>query len=195
MLNQQQINAQRASMLAKGYQPATGSSARQKFTVNGPSLVAGDYTPETEGEQIAHHLPARNKNGRAYDAIPFKNKEGKTVFVGLGGIFNPIRIIKDMDATKLVSGANWQGEKAQPTFTAFRYGALSDMPSQNIPDENSATGYSAIYTPSKFTLAKEVVYVEPRFEDGNTRPIFDEKCRLRKAVVVADIEKYIDANH
>jgi hypothetical protein len=195
MLNQAQINSQRAALLAKGYQPATGTTARQKFTMNGPSLVAGEYTPETEGEQLASHLPARNKNGRAYDAIAFKNKEGKTVFVGLGGIFNPIRIVKDMDASKLVSGANWQGEKAQPTFAAFRYGSLSDMPSQNIPDDNSATGYSAVYTPSKFTLAKEVVYVEPRFIEGQTAPIFDEKCRLRRAVVVADIEKHLDANH
>ena len=195
MLNQAQINAQRAALLAKGYQPATGTSARQKFTMNGPSLVVGDYTPETEGEQLASHLPARNRNGRAYDALPFKNKEGHTVFVGLGGIFNPIRIVKDMDASKLIQGAHWQGEKAQPTFSAYRYGALADMPSANVPDENSPSGYSAVYTPSKFSLSKEVVYVEPRFVEGSNTPIFDEQCRLRKATVVADIEKFTDARN
>lgn len=195
MLNQAQLNSQRAALLAKGYKPATGNIARQKFTVSGPSLTIGDYTPEIEGEQIATTVPPRNKNGREYDAIPFKNKEGKPVFVGLGGIFNSIRIVKDMDPSKLVQGAHWQGEKAQPTFSAYRYGALADMPSQNVPDETSPTGYSAQYTPSKFTLAKEVVYVEPRFIEGQTAPVFDEQCRLRRAAVVADIEKYIDANH
>lgn len=194
MLTQEQINNQRAAARAQGLKPSVGKPSRQKFAANGPSLVEGDYTPAIDGEQIAIEMPARGKNGRPYDALPFKGKDGNTVYVGLGGIYNSIRVVKDMDASKLIRGAHWQGEKAQPTFVAFRYGALSDMPSQDVVDETSPSGYTAQYTPSKFTLAKKVVYVEPRFVEGNNRPIFDEQCRLRTACVVGDIEKWVDEN-
>lgn len=182
-----------AQMAQNGLAVSRGNAARTKFT-GGESLTQGAYTPVIAGPQPAVVCPPRRKGGSPYDAIAFRNPAGSIVKVGLGSILNSIRVVEGMNPATLVRGAKWLGESAQPTKNYFRYGALSDMDSADVPDTQSADGTTAYYQPSAFTLTTEVVYVVPRFVQGSNRPIFDEQCDLRKAFVVADYTAHADNN-
>lgn len=182
-----------AQMAQNGLAVSRGNAARTKFT-GGESLTQGAYTPVIAGPQPAVVCPPRRKGGSPYDAIAFRNPTGSIVKVGLGSILNSIRVVEGMNPATLVRGAKWLGESAQPTKNYFRYGALSDMDSADVPDAQSADGTTAYYQPSAFTLTTEVVYVVPRFVQGSNRPIFDEQCDLRKAFVVADYAAHADNN-
>lgn len=192
MLNKEQQTAILSQVKAAGFPVATGNTARQKYT-GGESLNAGTYTPVFQGQQPAILCPPRRKGGEAYEAIAFKDQNGQTVKVGLGSIFNSIRVVTNMAPAALAKGAKWAGEQAQPTKNYFRFGALSNMAGEDVldPDDNSTTAY---YSPSAFTLGVEVVYVAPRFVPGSNRPVFDEQCDLRKAYVVADYLSHEDTN-
>lgn len=176
---------------AQGLVVSRGTSARQKFT-GGESLSAGVYTPVINGPQPAVTVPPRRKGGNAYDAIAFKSAAGALVKIGLGSIFNSIRVVPSILPANLATGAKWAGEAVQPTQDYFRYGALSDMPANDEVDENNQV--VAFYQPSAINLSIEVVYVVPRFEPGNNQPIFDEKCDLRKCWCVADYASHPNLN-
>ena len=192
MLTKDQQDALIAQVKAAGFPVAMGNTARQKFT-GGESLSMGAYTPMFNGQQPAILCPARRKGGLPYEAIAFKDAAQNTVKIGLGSIFNSLRVVVGMNPATLATGAKWAGEQAQPTKNYFRFGALSNMAGEDVldPENNSTT---AFYTPSALNLAAEVVYVAPRFVEGSNRPIFDEQCPLRKACVVADYTSYEDTN-
>ena len=192
MLNKDQQNVVFEQIRAAGMPVSKGKPVRSKFT-SVERLIAGIYTPMFNGPQPAILCPPRRKGGNSYEAIAFTSSMGQTVKIGLGSIFNSIKVVTNLEPSALVQGAKWAGEAAQPTRNYFRFGALSDMPSQEVLDPEDNTTI-AFYWPSSFTLTTEVVYVAPRFVEGSGRPIFDEQCLLRKCFVVADYMAYIDTH-
>ena len=192
MLTKDQQTAVIAKMKAAGLPVSKGTTLRNKF-VGGEQLAAGEYTPVVEGIQLPTICPPRRKGGEPYEAIAFKTKVGNMVKISLGSIRNSIRVVEGMNPDTLAKGAKWAGEQAQPTKSYYRFGKLSDMPGEESLDEED-NSISSFYTPCEFTLATKVVYVAPRFIAGDNRPVFDEQCDLRTAVVVADYKDYEDLN-
>ena len=190
MITSEQLTAGRQALAAAGYAVAPGA-AKSKFAAN-ESLTSGTYVPEFgAGTPVpALYMPARGKNGQAYAALSFKCGE-RTIKISVSSFYNSIRVVMGANPTTLAKDAKWAGEEAQPTANFFRYGAMSDMVSDDVPYEN---GTVAMYVPSAFTLTTEVVYVAPRFVAGSSTPVFDEQCSLRKALVVADYQQFPDTN-
>lgn len=187
------LNQGRETLISKGYRPSKSGAARQKF-VPADTLKLGTYTPLISGPQVAVSMPARSKNGSDYDAIPFTVAgQEKPIEVSLGSIYNSIRVVTGMDPKTLASDALWAGEEAMPTKNYFRYGALSNMESESILNQETMEN-EAVYVPVPFTLGAEVVIVAPRFVTGQTAPVFDTQCKLRKVTVVADYQDYPDEN-
>lgn len=187
LLTSEELLLQKAATKAAGYAVATGA-ARAKFVPN-EALTAGVYSPKFAGVQPAVLVPRRK--GEPFEAIVFTSSTGKDIKISLSAIYNSIRVVNGM-TTKPSPAATWQGEIAEPTTSYFRYGALSDMASEDIPDETSASGTTAVYKPQAINLTTKVVYVAPRFVDG--KPVFDEKCELREAICVADYLSFPDTN-
>lgn len=192
MITSEQLAAGRNALAAAGYAIAQGA-AKTKFAA-GESLTAGTYIPEFGiGTPVpALLMPARGKNGRAFAALSFKCGE-RTVKISVSSFYNSIRVVAGANPATLAQDAKWAGEAAQPTANYYRYGGISDMPSEDVPSEDG-NGTVAMYVPTAFTLTTEVVYVAPRFVEGSNTPVFDEQCSLRKALVVADYQKFPDTN-
>lgn len=192
MITSEQLAAGRNALAAAGYCVAR-DAAKSKFAA-GESLTAGTYVPEFGiGTPVpALLMPARGKNGRAYAALSFKCGE-RIAKISVSSFYNSIRVVTGANPATLAKDAKWAGEAAQPTANYYRYGGMSDMPSEDVPAENGS-GTIAMYVPTTFTLTTSVVYVAPRFVEGSNTPIFDEQCALRKALVVADYQQFPDTN-
>lgn len=187
LISSEELLQQKAATKAAGYAVASGA-ARTKFMPT-EALAAGVYTPKFAGAQPAILVPRRK--GTPYEGIVFLSAAGKEIKISLSAIYNSIRIVNGLNA-KPSEKALWLGEQAQPTTSYFRYGALSDMPSEDIPDETSATGTTAVYVPQAVNLTTKVVYVVPRFVDN--KPVYDEQCELREALCAADYLSFPDTN-
>lgn len=172
------ISAAVTTMAAAGTKLYKGA-ARETFTGEGSSLTQGTYNPvrHTADGTIAVAVPRRN--GADYEALCFTNAAGQEIKVSTGSLFNRVRVVDSVAAASLQPNQTWLGETAQPTREAFRYGddvAKCERATVTIGDADYA-----IYAVPAFSLTVERVYVVPRFEPGNNTPIFDEKCKLRKA--------------
>lgn len=192
MITSEQLTAGCNALSAAGYAVAQGA-AKSKF-VAGEALTVGTYVPEFGvGMPVpALYMPARGKNGQPFAALSFKCGE-RLVKISVSSFYNSIRVVTGANPATLAKDAKWAGETAQPTANYYRYGGMSDMPSEDVPSSNG-NGTVAMYVPSMFTLTTEVVYVAPRFVPGSTTPIFDEQCNLRKAMVVSDYQQFPDTN-
>lgn len=169
----------------------SSSPARAKFQPQ-EGLELGVYTPLITGTQPAVLVPRRNS--ASYEAIPFRaERDGKIVKISLSGIYNSIRIVTGANPESLGKDAVWLGEDAQPTKSFFRYGKLSDMLSDDMPDEDSSSGTIGLYEPMAFTLTTKVVYVLPKFSAAN-KPYYEAGCQLRTALCADDYLSYPDEN-
>ena len=177
-----------AQIATEGLVASTAQSARSKF-VPQEKTEADTYAPVFAGAQRAVTFPARNKNSHPYDGIRFVgSKSGRSLDLSLTSIFNPVLVV-EVDPKTVTRDSKWLGEAAQPAKRYFRFGALSDMPSENVPTADGLS-YEAWYEPQSVTLDTEIVIVSPRFVEGNTHPIFDEECALRVVLAVKDYAKY-----
>lgn len=191
MLSIEKAKAIDAKMIAAGYPVIFHTGLVEKYT-GGESLTAGVYTPIIQGMQRLITCAPRRKGGKAYGAIPFKSQDGKEVKISIGSIMNSIRVVTSLQPATLADNAKWAGETAQPTVAVYRYGALSDMNKDETPGEDNTI--DSAYEPIPVTLTTEVVYVIPRFVEGNARPIYDEQCSLGKCYVVEDYMSYRATN-
>lgn len=187
LISTDELLLQKTATKAAGYAVATGA-ARAKFMPT-EALAAGVYTPKFAGAQPAILVPRRK--GTPYEGIVFLSSTGKEIKISLSAIYNSIRVVSGL-TVKPSGKALWLGETAQPTTAYFRYGALSDMPSEDIPDETSSTGTTAVYVPQVINLTTKVVYVVPRFVDG--KPVFDTQCELRECLCAEDYLSFPDTN-
>lgn len=177
-----------AQIATEGLVASTAQSARSKFMPQ-EKIEADTYAPSIEGAQRATTFPARSRNARPYDGIRFVgSKTGRKLDLSLSSIYNPVWVV-EVDSKTITRDSKWLGEAAQPTKQYFRFGALSDMPSENVPTADG-TAYEAWYEPQSVTLDTEIVVVSPRFVEGDTHPIFDEECSLRVVLAVKDYAKY-----
>lgn len=192
MLSIEEAKAIDAKMIAAGYPVIFHTGLVEKYT-GGESLTAGTYTPVISGMQRLVTCAPRRKGGRPYGALVFKSPEGKEVKISIGSIMNSIRVVTSLQPAALADNAKWAGETAQPTVAVYRYGALSDMRKAETPGEDNTI--DSAYEPVPVTLTTEVVYVIPRFVEGNARPIYDEQCSLGKCFVVADYMSHLANAH
>lgn len=191
MLSIEEAKVIDAKMVAAGYPMTFHTGLIEKYT-GGESLIAGEYTPVIEGMQRLIPCSPRRKGGKPYGAIPFKSPANKVIKISIGSIMNAIKVVPSLNPATLADNAKWAGETAQPTVAIYRYGALSDMNKEETPGEDNTI--DSAYEPIKVTLTTEVVYVVPRFVEGNARPIYDEQCDLKKCFAVADYMSYRAAN-
>ena len=193
MITSDQLAAGRQALTAAGYAVAQGA-AKSKFVAGGETLISGTYVPEFGiGVPVpALYMPARGKDSASYAALSFRCGD-RIVKISVASFYRSLRIVVGANPATLAKDAKWAGESAQPTANYFRYGAMSDMVSDDVPSEDG-NGTVAMYVPSSFNLTTEIVYVAPRFVASSNTPIFDEQCNLRKAMVVSDYQQFPDTN-